>query len=292
MIINKKENFTSFINPDTSILANHMDFSIVQHAYFEFSDEVIAIHHNKNFLNTNLLYYIFEGGGTTFFNDEEIPILPGKIYFHPCVKQKEYKSVFVPGTKKVHIRFFCKLYSERDIFSDIHRPMELEDTFNVIPFIKDSIISKNPGKQFLLTAMVQLTLAPVFAQVKHTLSEQLIKGKKHKVLFDFIEKNLYIDTTIKTIEKETGYSTYMLTHTIPSEIGFSIKKYITNKIFELILFELVYTENLFRQIAEKYHFSSEAHFSNWFLARTGMRPKEYRLKYRPENNYSFYENYL
>ena len=95
MIINKKENFTSFINPDTSILANHMDFSIIQHAYFEFSDEVIAIHHNKNFLNTNLLYYIFEGGGTTFFNDEEIPILPGKIYFHPCVQQKEYKSVKV-----------------------------------------------------------------------------------------------------------------------------------------------------------------------------------------------------
>lgn len=292
MIVNKNEDYTSYINPDTNVLANFIHFSIFEHAYFEFDNEVVAIHSNKLFANNNTLYYVIEGGGTIFMKDKEIPILPGKIYFYPCVKNEEYKSVFIPGTKKIHIKFFCNLYSDQDVFSNIYYPQELDDTYNLMSAIKETILSKNPGKQAVLTPLIYLSIAPLFTQVKEFLSEQLIKAKKYSHLFDFVDKNLYIDLTTEKIARKTGFSTYMLTHTIPREMGFTIKKYITNKLIQLVCFDLVYTETLIRSIAERYHFSTEGYFSDWFFKQTEMRPKEYRQQFRPNGNYSFYQNHI
>lgn len=292
MIINKQENYTSYINPDTNILSNQISFCILEHAYFEFLKEVTVTHSSSQYDSTNILYYVIEGGGTIIMKDRKIPILPGKIYFYPCVKSEDYISVFQPGTKKVHVRFQCKLYSDRDVFSDIPYPQCLEDNYHLASAIKETVLSKESGKQALLSPLVQLSIAPLFQQVQQSLSEHLIKGKKYNSLFDYIDRNLYLDLTTEKISKETGFSTYALTHTIPKEMGFTLKKYITNKILQLVCFDLLYTETLIRNIAFKYHFSTEGYFSDWFFKLTEKRPKEYRQKFRPAGNYSFYQNHI
>ena len=225
-------------------------------------------------------------------SDREIPIVPGNIYFYPCVKPEEYTTVFQPGTKIVHILFQCNLYSDRDVFEDLRYPQCLEDSYHLISTIKETILSKETGKQVLLFPLVQLSIAPLFKQVEQFLSDQLIKGKKYSAIFDYINQNLFIDLTTEKISKETGFSIYTLTHTIPREMGFTFKKYITNRILRLVCFELIYTETLIRNIAFKYHFSTEGYFSDWFFKLTEKRPKEYRHKFRPAGGYSFYQNHI
>ncbi len=292
MIVNKQNNYSLYSNPDTNLLSNQICFSLFEHTYFECSKEVTTVHSNKRFNNTNLIYYIIEGGGTILLSDRKIPIVPGKIYFFPCVKPENYTSVVQPDTKKVQIQFQCNLYSNQDIFADVLYPQCLEDTHHLIPIIKETVLSKNPGTQVLLSPLIQLSIAPLFKLVEQSLSEQLIKGKKYSTLFDYINHNLYIDLTTEKLAKETGFSVYSLTHTIPKEMGFTFKKYITNRILRLVCLDLIYTETLIRNIAFKYHFSTEGYFSDWFFKLTEKRPKEYRQKFRSAGNYSFYQNHI
>lgn len=292
MIVNKQNHFTSYINPDANVLSNQISFSICEHAYFEYSKTVTAIHSNKRFNNTNVIYYIIEGGGTIIMSDRKIPIVPGKIYFYPCVKLEEYTSVFQPGTKIVQVLFQCNLYSDRDVFADLRYPQCLEDSYHLIPTIKETVLSKETGKHVLLSPLIQLSIAPLFKQVEQFLNDQLIKGKKYSAIFDYINQNLYVDLTTEKISKETGFSVYTLTHTIPREMGFTFKKYITNRILRMVCFELIYTETLIRNIAFKYHFSTEGYFSDWFFKLTEKRPKEYRQNFRPTGDYSFYQNHI
>lgn len=292
MIITQESNFISYINPDTHALSTQIKFSIFEHAYFEFQDQVISIHHQNRFDNSNLLYYMIEGSGITYFENKEIPIEPGKIYFYPCTKKETYRSIFQAGTKKLHIRFHCNLFGEKDVFSELTEPQPLEDFYHLTPMLKEAILSADAGKQVILPSLVQMSIAPIFSQVQHTLKEQLTQGKKYEILFDYIDKNLYVDLTTEKISKETGFSVYTLTHTIPNEMGFTFKKYITKKILQMVCFDLIYSESLIRNIAYKYHFSTEGYFSDWFFKMTNYRPKDYRRKFRQENNYSFYRNYL
>ncbi|MBE7042791.1 MAG: hypothetical protein E7399_04765, partial [Ruminococcaceae bacterium] len=133
---------------------------------------------------------MLEGGGITYFEGKEIPIEPGKIYFYPCTKKETYQSVFQAGTKKVHIRFHCNLFSTKDVFSELTEPQPLEDFYQLVPVIKETIISSNIGKQSLLPSLVQMSIAPIFSQVEKSLKEQLIRGKKYEIIFNYVDNNL------------------------------------------------------------------------------------------------------
>lgn len=291
MIINQQPNYTSWINPNTSILTEQLRFTILEHAYFEFSDQIMSVHKHRNrmFDDTNLIYYMIEGSGRISMKDGTMPIVPGKIYFCPSVKQEPYQAIFYPGTKKVHIMFYCKLFSNQDIFSHLTSPVCLNDDHHLIPMIRDAVLSENPGKQSLLSPLVQLSVAPMFTQFSKNLQVQIANGHKYRSLFDYIEEHPYVDLKISQIANETSFSVYVLTHAIPKELDITLKKYITTRILQKVCFELIYSKTLIRDIAYKYHFSTEGYFSDWFFKHTANRPKEYRQKFKVSENYSFYE---
>ena len=67
-----------------------------------------------------------------------------------------------------------------------------------------------------------------------------------------------------------------MTHTIPAEIGFSIKDFLQQELLVRSRYDLWHTDLSISQIAEKYEFSSPEYFSNWFQKHSGKRPGDYR----------------
>lgn len=291
MLINRQEDYASYINSDIQMCSNDLDFSLFGHAYIEFKNEFIS-YHGKSRFSPNELYYIIEGSGITHTETTEISLVPGKIYCYPSGIAPAYQSIFRPGTKKVSVSFFAKLYSDQDIFHDLKDPICLEDSYHLFPVIKKAILSNNLGELITLSAMVQTTITPLFTQIQDKLSNQLIIGKKYCNLFHYIDKHLYIDLTTEKIAKQTGYSVYALTHNIPKELGFNLKKYITNKIIQSVLHDLTYTDLPLQNLVEKYHFSSSAYFSDWFFKKIGNRPKSYKRIFRQSGDYSLYRSHI
>ena len=281
--------YTATMNPDLEILINHFDFFIYEHSYVEFKNKRISQHDNRIRDNANLLYYIMEGGGWIEGKDFHIPIRQGNIYFYPCVKKVPYQSVFLPGTKKAVVSFYFNLFSHEDIFSKMEGPRFFSDERNLTPLIREAILSPSPSKQLLLPSLVKLSIAPLFQEVQDIVSDRLTKGKQYSDLFEYIDRNLTIDLTLKTISRNTGISISSLTHTFPQNIGFTVKKYIQKNILKRVCLNLAYTELQLKEIAYQYRFSSEAYFSEWFYKLYKIRPNQYRKIFKNFTEYQLYQ---
>ncbi len=278
-------------NTDLELLINHANLFIYEHQYVEFLHPYIVPHINRLRDNANAAYYILEGGGWIEDCHGKTPIEPGHIYIHPCMKDEDYISHFLPGCKKVYLYFYFDLFSCDDVFSNLRGFRCIKDVDGLIPKIKDAVLSDSISKQLMLPGLVMQSILPLFKEMEDCMKERLLLGKRFHFLFDYLEHNLSHALTLEQISQQTGISYSSLTHTIPKKFGFNIKQYIQRKILRGVSFDLEYTDMRIKDIAEKYGFSSEVYFSDWFCHLTDLRPREYRklfLYNRNQEDYSLY----
>ncbi len=284
MIQLNNEVISSVINSDLEILSNHCNLFLPENRYIEFHKELSFY---SNTLNYNIIYYIKEGGGWIESDDTKIPIKPNHYYLFPANLPKKYRLTYFPGTKKAMVKFMLSIFSYHDIFSDVNEVLCTKDTMNLTSQICQVITNHSASKQILLSSLIMLSLAPWLSEKETTIQEGLLRGKNYSSLFEYLDKNLYINLTLETVSKHTGLSVSSLTHNIPKKIGFTIKKYVQKNILKNVSFDLFYTEMRLKDIALKYGFSSEAYFSEWFYLQEGIRPKDFR-KVMTSREYDLY----
>lgn len=279
-------------NTDLELLINHAKLFIYEHQYVEFLHEYRTPHFNRVRDNANAVYYILEGGGWIEDSRGKIPIKPGYIYIHPCVKDEDYVSCYIPGTKKVYLYFYFDLFSFDDIFSELRGVRCIKDEEGLIPKIKEAVLAESVVQQLLLPGLVMQSLLPILKEVEETMKDRLLLGKRYHFLFDYLEHNLSHSLSLEQISQETGISYSSLTHTIPKKFGFNIKQYLQKKILRSASFDLEYTDLRIKDIADKYGFSSEVYFSDWFFKLCQVRPREYRKFFatRKQEDYGLYLN--
>jgi len=279
-------------NIDLELLINHADFYIYEHQYVEFTDYYKVPHINRVRDNANIVYYIIEGGGYIETKQGNTPIEAGYIYVYPCIKEEEFQSHFYPGTKKISLYFYFDLFSCDDIFSVLRGFRYYKDEEGIIERIRDTVLSESIANQLLLPGLVMQSLTPLLKEVEDYMKERLLLGKRYHFLFDYLEKNLSHSLTLEEISQKVGMSYSTLTHTIPKKFGFNIKQYLQKKILRAASFDLEYTDLRIKDIAEKYGFSSEVYFSDWFYKMCKSRPRKYRSYFcaRKQEDYCLYLN--
>lgn len=97
---------------------------------------------------------------------------------------------------------------------------------------------------------------------------------------DFIRQNPTCDLTIDSLAAMVGYAPYYLSKKFKKELGTTLGQFIKRERIEYAKILLSSSQNSISQIGQQLHFCSNSHFSDTFLAQTGMLPREYRKKYQ------------
>ena len=97
---------------------------------------------------------------------------------------------------------------------------------------------------------------------------------------DYIEVHTDEVLNLGILAKRVGYSEYHLSRKFKEEMGVSISAYIKIARVERSKILLITTPDSISQIAAQLRFCSSSHFSESFRQVVGMKPQQYRQKYR------------
>ncbi len=97
---------------------------------------------------------------------------------------------------------------------------------------------------------------------------------------DYIEVHTGEVLNLGILAKRVGYSEYHLSRKFKEEMGVSISAYIKIARVERSKILLITTPDSISQIAAQLRFCSSSHFSESFRQIVGMKPQQYRQKYR------------
>lgn len=100
-----------------------------------------------------------------------------------------------------------------------------------------------------------------------------------KKCIDYIYNNLNTPLTIRQISSHLGLNSSYLSTLFKKETGCSIHTFIQNTRIETAANMLKSTEYSYASISNTLCFSSQSHFTKLFREKTGMTPKEYRIKH-------------
>lgn len=93
---------------------------------------------------------------------------------------------------------------------------------------------------------------------------------------NYINQNLYSKLRLTDIVKYTGYTPAYLSDLFYQKTGLHIQEYILEQKTDEVRKLLLYSSRSCTEIASALGYSSLAHMSSSFKARTGMTPKEFR----------------
>lgn len=100
-----------------------------------------------------------------------------------------------------------------------------------------------------------------------------------KKCIEYIYNNLHEPLTIRSISRQMGLNPSYLSTLFKKETGSTIHAFIQGVRLDTAAEMLKNTEYPYALVSNTLCFSSQSHFTKLFRERTGLTPREYRLKY-------------
>ncbi|MDK9365429.1 helix-turn-helix domain-containing protein [Lelliottia wanjuensis] len=95
-------------------------------------------------------------------------------------------------------------------------------------------------------------------------------------LLRWIHSNLDRDISISEIVQRSGYSNAQLNRIFKSDVGCTLKEYVTNCRLQRCAIVLKFTSTPVHELASRYHYSNQQAFSRFFKSFYGVTPQEFR----------------
>lgn len=96
---------------------------------------------------------------------------------------------------------------------------------------------------------------------------------------DYIFANLTNKLTVNSIAEHLDMNPTYLSKLFSKETGIKLSSYLKQQKLKATTEALIYTDETIAEIAERFGFSSQSHFTNSFQSEYGMTPKKYRNTY-------------
>lgn len=287
LIQNDCTGYMNLYNPQLQLLTNNCRFQLDILSYTEFTKDKIWPYQPNQIWND--IFFILEGNGAMVQNGQIIPITAGKIFFHPSHSQK-IDRFYSASIRKIHLRFRMELYYYLDLFQNLNQVITLDDTEQIGQQMMQIALNRQLSSYFQIQPLLHRAIMPLFEMIEQDLQHFIQQGQKYEKLFQYIAHHCTAQLKLPQIAKEIGISVSQMTHTIPAEIGFSIKDFLQQELLVRSRYDLWHTDLSISQIAEKYEFSSPEYFSNWFQKHSGKRPSDYRKsRFTHKKSGSIYE---
>lgn len=261
-------------SPIASTLWNSLNISIDSHGLAHLNQEWNQTHVRPPF---SRLYYILTGNGIVTSGDDQIDLIPGKVYLLPYGQT---------------VRYACPREMTQLYFHVLARTSDGYDLFSRCPRMMQLPLATDPEE------MVQAYLSGDYlplARLQNSIQADLIRfidhaGLKNALLsprsaflervFAAVRQELRSSLTIADIAKFLSLSESSLTKRFRQEFGMPLGRYMDEMLTQEISRLLAGTSLTIGQIADRLGFCDQFYLTRFFSAHQGMPPREYRAQLR------------
>ena len=170
--------------------------------------------------------------------------------------------------------------------------INLNKTSNQVKFIIEQILqAKNQNDEKLALVLLAQLLLTLNGLQKYKLNSSIItqdKTNKQKnqivqAIISYVNANIETVRSLEEIATAVYFSPSYISSVFKQITGFAIMQYVIDTKINLALKDLTLSQTSITDIAMKYGFSSNAHFSNTFKQSMGISPSQYRNSIRKKN---------
>lgn len=262
------KNLTNYIN----LKITHMYHAAVDNDW----------HCEKRCDNINRLYFILDGKAYLHYNNKTVTLTPGKVYLIPANLTYSYNcDNFM---EHIFIHFSMSIIPQKDLLSGIQKIIDFNVPKSEFKSIKKMFYAENIKAAMFFKSYFYSLLFTVISPYDKQISRDIILYKQYHVLYDYITNNLYADTTVSDICKNTGYSQRHISYKFKTDTGQTIKAYITELLVDKLKYMLSFTDIPIKEIASQLHFNDEFYCSRFFKKHMNISPREYRKRNKVESS--------
>lgn len=255
-------------------LMNFINMTMKRTAYCKL-DSSWNFTHNADF---NRVYFVLGGRGTIKNSTEYAELVPNNIYIIPA--GTEYSFSCSDYLEKIYVHFSLYIIPGKDLMKNVKTICTFPVSRERMLYLKNMFSKQDLKSAFECQSIIRNMVVSVLNNYNEQIDKDIETYNKYSRVYQYINDNLYADTSVSQICRYAGFSQTYLGQKFKHDTGQTIKAYMTASLVEKIKYMLQCTRMSMGEISETLHFSSEFYFSHFFKKSAGITPFEYRKNHR------------
>ena len=215
------------------------------------------------------IYYVTEGSGILYSDDEKIDIEPGYVYV--CPMGMKYGFYGTPSVSKLYFHIAVSTVDGSDLFSSYCHIIKLPCSVEHTKYLEKLYSSNEVYDHFQLKGEVLRTVADAIKKASST--ESKLSGTVNASI-NYIRQNLSANLKVEDVATAVYISRQKLNELFKKEMGQHVSDYIDELVMSEAHSMLQYTDLSIGEISEKLGFSDQFYFSRKFKKMFGFSPKK------------------
>lgn len=230
----------------------------------------------------NILSFCLDTDGRSYVENEvrkqRLDIKAGCVFFIPC-GLKTHFEIF-PENVDISLHFNLTFLYGIDIFSggdafEVRDDPQFCARINAILNEKDQIKATCELKWEVLRYCTS-----IWPQVSQ--ERLLAAAGKYEAIFRHVREHGDASLTVGDLAELAGQRQNVFSRNFSRDMGKSPKEFLQNSLVKKIAARLLSPDTLVKEVASELNFRSEFYMSFFFRKHTGLSPREYQRKFRPD----------
>ena len=215
------------------------------------------------------VYYVVEGSGVLYSDEEQTEIEPNHVYI--CPMGMKYGFYGTPSINKLYFHISAVTPDGSDIFSRFHHIIKLPCTVEHTKHLEKLYISSDIYDHFQLKGEVFKTVSDAIRKA-YTTSNQLSNNLNSAI--NYIRQNLSANLTVEDVASAVFVSRKKLNDLFKNELGQQASVYIDELVMSEAHSMLQYTDKTIGEISAELGFTDQFYFSRKFKKFYGTTPSK------------------
>ena len=232
-------------------------------------------HQDPMYAPYSRLYYVMDGEGMLYSEEERMPLEAGFVYLAPC--GMKYGFYGADSVKKLYFHVNMTLSDDEcDAFSDYGHFIRLPRSVAYIEQLSEKFLSEDPLEHMAVKGELYQTVC----EALHVVREHGGKMARYSIpiarAIGYIQRNLSAHLTVDEIAEAIFCSKSKLATLFREEMGQSVARYVDDLLMSEAQTMLLYSNRTVGEISERLGFCDQFYFSRCFTKRFSVTPTQFR----------------
>lgn len=223
------------------------------------------------------IYGIISGEGMIFAGGKEIPMTEGNIYILPT--GMDFRYICRTNMEKIYFHINMRQYNSYDIFTFMNSVAVLKNESELIHTLSECFERNDTYGALTIKSHLMDIVVRGFEATETDLGEITEYSPMVKQVIQYIETHLHASLTVSAIVNELYISESRLRNTFKKEVGTTLGKYISDRLFFVAEQQLRMTKKPIKEISAELGFCDPFYFSRCFTSRYKITPSSYRKQF-------------
>ncbi len=234
--------------------------------------------------NFNRIYYVMDGEGVIYTENETVVLKPNHVYVVPAMFP--FRCKCDDRLEKVFVHVKCNVLPNRDILSNLDHIVDFPCTAEELEILKQTLYNHGICASLRLRLIIESMVLKLMEPLEDAFEYDYLLYRKFETFFSYTAANVHANLSIDEICYNIDMTPRQLTYQYKAATGHSVKSYLNALLLERIKYYLITTDRSLQDISEELRFSNEFYCSRFFKKGAGISPREYRqlhIDYRKDN---------